>query len=135
MNKITSKISQMPGKFELDNATKNKLSDFIIDFYVSEYKHLYKYPKDGNLQEGIDWLHNDLLQFIGIKWDLIKNNDMDGLKNWETLNALLIKNKYPDKERIREFLLNLSNKDFHAFLGHTTKLKILESPTVFLENK
>ena len=138
MNKIITEIAKTPSKFELDTDMKIKLTDFIIDYYIKEYKHLYKFPKDGNLQEGIDWLHNDLLQFIGRKWDLIKDNDTKGMKNWEELNKLLIKNKYPNKASIQKFILKLPNKDFHAFLGNTVKHHVLKSPETFfdlLENK
>ena len=132
MNKIINDIAARPSKFELDANMKNKLTDFIINFYIKEYKHLYKYPKNGNLQEGIDWLHNDLLLFIGRKWDLIKDSDTKAIQQWEELNKLLIKKIYPNKDSIQKFILKLSNKDFHAFLGNTVKHYILKSPEVFL---
>ena len=126
MNKIVSVVSQIQVGFELSIEDKIKLIDYIINSYINKYKHLYKYPKEGNIQEGLDWLHNDILKFVGIKWDLIKKNDEQSLKHWNSLNYCLIKDNYPNQDLMRDFLEKLPTKDFYAFLGYSQKSKILE---------
>uniref|UniRef100_A0A6C0J0W0 Uncharacterized protein n=1 Tax=viral metagenome TaxID=1070528 RepID=A0A6C0J0W0_9ZZZZ len=134
MENIITYIKPKESCFDLSESEKITLVNFIVNLYIQSYKHMYKYPKDGRIQEGIDWLHNDILKFIGIKWNLIKNNDGECVKKWEELNGILTENNEPNEELIKAFLLKLPNKEIHSLLGHIIKIKILIDPEKFLKN-
>lgn len=133
MENIITYIKQKESFFDLNESEKISLVNFIVDLYIQNYKHIYKYPKDGRIQEGIDWLHNDILKFIGIKWNLIKNNDTESVKKWEELNNTLTEEKEPNRDLIKAFLLKLPNKEIHSLLGHIIKIKILSNPDEFIK--
>ena len=133
MENIITHIQQTPSYFDLNDSEKIIIVNFIVNLYIDSYKHMYKYPKDGRIQEGIDWLHNDILKFIGIKWNLIKNNNTESVIKWEELNNVLTENNVPNKELIKLFLIKLPNKEIHSLLGHIIKIKILINPEDFIK--
>jgi hypothetical protein len=102
---------------------KNKVIDLIFHNYMVAYKIR---DNDGDKDEYLDGIDNDLVKFIGFKVDLENKNDKEGLEISNIINKKILKNKIPNKENITKLLMSLPLYYLLAFLGYSTYEKYNE---------
>jgi hypothetical protein len=100
---------------------KNKVIELIFNNYMVTYK-----IRDGNKDEYLDGIDNDLVKFIGFKVDLENKNDKEGLEISDIINKKILKNKKPNKEHITKLLMSLPLYYLLAFLGYSSYEKYNE---------
>jgi hypothetical protein len=94
----------------------------IVDLIFNNYMDVDKI-RGSYKDEYLDWIHNDLLFFIGPTVDLMKNNDKYGLYLSKLLEKMTLKNNKTDRELIAKLLMELPLYYLLAFLGYSNYYK------------
>jgi hypothetical protein len=68
----------------------------------------------------ISYINNDLLIFIGYKYNLQENKDVPGIKLWDELNQRMYTNKTLDEQKIVRLLREIPLYYLLSFLGYAT---------------
>jgi hypothetical protein len=87
---------------------------------IAEIFEKYKRIKSKSFEEGpyLDFIDNDLVIFIGYRVDLMKNNDVEGLKLWSEISKNIYdKDPANQKMKIEKLLYSLPLYYLLAFLG------------------
>ena len=91
----------------------------IIQQIIKKYKHICEIRDEPDYLDSID---NDLFIFVGVKLDLKKNNDTEGVKLWNELDRKLNK-KINKKVNQLELLQDVPLYYLLSFLGHASYIE------------
>jgi hypothetical protein len=93
-------------------------SNYNREMIVEEIIAMYKKMFIGYADEYLEWIDNDILFFVGIRVDLEKAKNKEGVKMWDYISAKTMKKKLSDVT-IRTLLMELPLYYLLAFLGNT----------------
>jgi hypothetical protein len=89
----------------------------IIQQIIKKYKHICQLRGEPN--EYVSSIHNDLMTFVGVLFDLKKNNDREGEQLWHELDKQMFDNKLKPREIIN-LLYDVPLYYLLSFLGHAS---------------
>ena len=67
----------------------------------------------------LSYISNDIPKFIGYKNTLKNQNDLEGLRLWNSLNKSTLENRIANKERIEKLLKKVPLYFLLALLGYS----------------
>lgn len=91
----------------------------IIQQIINKYKKIHKNGKPYG-EPYINYLNNDLLIFIGYKFELVKNKDMEGVQLWDEINQRMYANQMLSEEMVVRLLHEVPLYYLLAFLGYAS---------------
>jgi len=100
---------------------RNVIIQQIIEIYKKSCKEM------GEPDEYLNWMTNDLLILVGYKSDMIKANDLDGVKLWEKLDRKMMKDNKADMNKVVEVLKKVPLYFLLSFLGSACYKEKLQS--------
>jgi hypothetical protein len=93
--------------------------EFVIQDIFEKYKTICK--KIDEPDEYLNYINNDLVKFIGYRFRLKNNNDMEGVKLWDELNKnMIMKDKNVSQKKVELLLFNLPLYYLLSFLGYAS---------------
>ena len=90
----------------------------IIQQIIKKYKHICKLRGEPN--EYVSSIHNDLFTFVGVLFELKKNNDMEGVQLWQELDHKMFENNKLKPREIINLLYDVPLYYLLSFLGHAS---------------
>lgn len=120
--KTRTSLKQKINKYILKNkdicCEKDIKRDIVIEQIFENYKQIFTNPNEKEY-EYLNWLNNDLIGFIGIKQNLERDKDTEGVKLWKEIDKKTSKNKRGDKEKIMLLLNEIPLYYLLAFSGQS----------------
>jgi hypothetical protein len=83
----------------------------IIDLYKTSC------AKQGEPEEYLNWINNDLLIMIGYESDMKKNNNTRGVRLWRKMNKRMMTDGKVDNDKVVSLMENIPLYFLLAFLG------------------
>jgi hypothetical protein len=78
--------------------------------------------------EYLNYINNDLVKFIGIKFDLEKHRDIEGIKLWNEIDKKMYENKIVNEQRIELLLRDVPLYFLLSFLGYASYKEKMSVP-------
>jgi hypothetical protein len=91
-------------------------TNYNREMIIAEITAMYKKMFIGYADEYLEWIDNDILFFVGIRFDLEKAKNAEGVKMWDYISA---KTKKTSEINTKTLLMELPLYYLLAFLGHT----------------
>jgi hypothetical protein len=94
-------------------------ADYDRAVVIRQILDMYKtyYTNEGQPEEYLNWINNDLLGIVGYRSKLRKNNDSRGVRLWDELNNEMLTNDQVDIDKVVSLLESVPLYFLLAFLG------------------
>ena len=113
-NKIHNYISK-----KQDICCENDIDrKIIIEQIIEKYKIICKNMNEPD--EYLNYVNNDIVKFIGYKFDLKKNKDKEGLKLWNEIDKRMYENKNVNEKKVENLLQDVPLYFLLSFLGYAS---------------
>lgn len=130
-------------KFKRNKTLKNKIHKYIskkqdiccenyvdrklaIQQIVEKYKQICKNMDEPD--EYLNYINNDLVQFIGYKIDLKKNKDVEGVNLFNEMDKRIYENKMINEQKVERLLQDVPLYFLLSLLGYASYKENLSIP-------
>jgi hypothetical protein len=90
----------------------------VVHQLVKKYKIICKNMNEPD--EYLNYMNNDLVKFIGYKFQLKNNNDVEGIRLWNTMDKRMYDHKVVNENKINLLLQDVPLYFLLSFLGYAS---------------